>query len=351
MRNVSQKEIEEYLTLSGKDFDLLIKKADAVRNRFVGNKVYLRGVIEFTNQCTKNCYYCGIRKGNKNLKRYFMKKEDILESVKFASEKGLGSVVLQGGELSGGKYVSFIEDVIKEIKKVDPEIMITLSLGEASYEDYRRWFDAGAERCLLRIETTNEELYKKWHPQGHSFSKRLKCLENIKKIGYQTGTGVLIGAPYQTVSDLAKDILFYKGFDIDMIGMGPYVIHYDTPWGSEFKEWFDKKKKNIFELAIKMIAVARIFLEDVNIASTSALSALHPEGRVIGLKAGGNVIMPDITNPHYKEYYRLYENKPALKSPLEESLNSILKTIEKAGLIAAIGEQGTSLHYAKRLQD
>ena len=350
MRNVSQKEIEEYLTLSGKDFDLLIKKADAVRNRFVGNKVYLRGVIEFTNQCTKNCYYCGIRKGNKNLKRYFMKKEDILESVKFASEKGLGSVVLQGGELSGDEYVSFIEDVIKEIKKVDPEIMITLSLGEASYEDYRRWFDAGAERCLLRMETTNEELYKKWHPKGHNFSKRLKCLENIKKIGYQTGTGVLIGAPYQTVSHLAKDILFYKDFDIDMIGMGPYVIHYDTPWGSEFKEWFNKKKKNIFELAIKMIAVARIFLEDVNIASTSALSALHPEGRVIGLKAGGNVIMPDITNPHYKEYYRLYENKPALNSPLEESLNSILKTIEKAGLIAAIGEQGSSLHYFKRLQ-
>ncbi len=351
MGNVSQKEIEEYLTLSGEDFDLLIKKADAVRNRFVGNKVYLRGVIEFTNQCTKNCYYCGIRKGNKNLKRYFMKKEDILESVKFASEKGLGSVVLQGGELSGDEYVSFIEDVIKEIKKVDPEIMITLSLGEASYEDYRRWFDAGAERCLLRMETTNEELYKKWHPKGHNFSERLKCLENIKKIGYQTGTGVLIGAPYQTVSHLAKDILFYKDFDIDMIGMGPYVIHYDTPWGSEFKEWFNKKKKNIFELAIKMIAVARIFLEDVNIASTSALGALHPEGRVIGLKAGGNVIMPDITNPHYKEYYRLYENKPALNSPLEESLNSILKTIEKAGLIAAIGEQGTSLHYAKRLQD
>ena len=351
MGNVSQKEVEEYLALSGEDFDLLIKKADAVRNRFIGNKVYLRGVIEFTNQCTKNCYYCGIRKGNKNLKRYFMKKEDIVNSVRFASEKGLGSVVLQGGELSGDEYVSFIEDVIKEIKKVDPEIMITLSLGEASFDDYKRWFDAGAERCLLRMETTNEELYKKWHPKGHSFSERLKCLENIKKIGYQTGTGVLIGAPYQTVSDLAKDILFYKDFDIDMIGMGPYVIHYETPWGSEFKEWFDKKKKNIFELAIKMIAVARIVLEDVNITSTSALGALHPEGRVIGLKAGGNVIMPDITNPHYKEYYRLYENKPALKSPLEESLNSILKIIEKAGLIAAIGEQGTSLHYAKRLQD
>ncbi len=351
MRNVSQKEIEEYLSLTGEDFDLLIKKADAVRNSFVGKKVYLRGVIEFTNQCTKNCYYCGIRKGNKNLKRYFMKKEDIVKSVKFASEKGLGSVVLQGGELGGDKYVSFIEDVIKKVKKVDPEIMITLSLGEASYENYKRWFDAGAERCLLRMETTNEELYKKWHPQDHSFSERLKCLENIKKIGYQTGTGVLIGAPYQAVSDLAKDILFYKDFDIDMIGMGPYIIHYDTPWGKKFKDWFEKKKKQIFELAIKMIAVARIVLEDVNIASTSALSALNPGGRVIGLKAGGNVIMPDITLPEYKEFYTLYENKPALKSPLEESLNSILRIIEKAGLIAATGEQGTSLHYAKRLQD
>ncbi|BBB33244.1 biotin synthase [Thermotomaculum hydrothermale] len=349
MRNVSQREIEEMLKAEGKEFDLLIEKAGKVRRKHVGNKVYLRGVIEFTNKCSKNCYYCGIRKGNKSLKRYFMSKEDILKSVRFASEKGLGSVVLQGGELKGKQYVSFIEEIIKEIKRIDSSLMITLSLGEAGFDDYKRWFDAGAERCLLRIETSNSDLYKKWHPQDHKFEERLKCLENIKKIGYQTGTGVLIGAPYQTIEDLAKDILFYKDFDVDMIGMGPYVIHYQTPWGSEFKDWFERERENIFKLAIKMIAATRIVMKDINIASTSALAALHSEGRVIGLKAGGNVIMPDITLPEYKENYKLYENKPSLNSPLEQSLNSILLVIDRAGFIPAIGEEGSSLHYLKRV--
>ncbi len=348
MGNISLKEIEEYLLLQGEELEQLIEKADIVRKKVVGEKVFLRGVIEFTNQCTKNCYYCGIRKGNFSLRRYFMKKEDILKSAEFASEKGLGSIVLQGGELKGEDYVSFIEGVIKDIKKLDSNLMITLSLGEADYDDYKRWYDAGAERCLLRIETSNKELYKKWHPEDHSFYERLKCLENIKKIGYQTGTGVLIGAPFQTVSDLARDILFYKDFDVDMIGMGPYIIHFDTPWGIEFKKWFEKQKKHIFELALKMIAVTRIVMSDVNIASTSALSALYPEGRVLGLKAGANVIMPDITLPEYKKFYTLYENKPSLYSPLEESLNSILDIIKKAGLKAAIGEAGSSLHFLNR---
>ena len=348
MRNISQKEIEDYLKSEGKDFDLLLNEADSVRRKYVGNKVFLRGVIEFTNECSKNCYYCGIRKGNLKLKRYFMSKEDILESVRFASEKGLGSIVLQGGELAGENYVAFVESLIKEIKKIDSNLMITLSLGEAGYDDYKRWFDAGAERYLLRIETSNSKLYRRWHPESHDFRKRLKCLEFIKKIGYQTGTGVLIGAPYQTVSDLARDVLFYKDFDIDMIGMGPYVIHLNTPWGEKYREWFEKERENIFLLSIKMIAVTRIVLGDVNIASTSALDALNKRGRVLGLKAGANVIMPDITLPKYKEFYTLYENKPALTSPLEESVKSILNIIETVGFSPALGEAGTSLHYIKK---
>ena len=350
MGNVSQKEIEEYLTLSGEDFDLLIKKANAVRNTFVGNRVYLRGIIEFTNQCTKNCYYCGIRKGNKHLKRYFMKEQDILECVRCGYNMGITSIVLQGGELRGYNHATFVEGVIKEIKRLNPDIVITLSCGEAGVDVYKRWFEAGAERYLLRMETTSEKLYRKWHPEGHSFSERLKCLENLKKIGYQTGTGVLIGAPYQTVSHLAKDILFYKDFDIDMIGMGPYVIHHNTPWGSKFKLWFEERKREIFKLAIKMIAVARVVLEDVNIASTSALDSLHYKGRAIGLKAGANVIMPDITPPLYKGFYTLYENKPGLTLSLENSFNSVLKAIKEAGLVAGIGEDGTSPHYLKRVK-
>jgi len=348
MRKTSQKEIEEFLSAEANDFVSLLKLASEKRAEFVGNNVYLRGIIEITNLCSKNCFYCGIRKDNKNIVRYLLDEKDILDCVRFAIENKLGSIVLQGGELSGKDFVLFVENLVKKIKSFPSSPAITLSFGEQSFDTYKRWFDAGAERYLLRIETSDKKLYQKWHPESHSFEKRLECLEMIKKIGYQTGTGVLIGAPLQTVSHLASDIVFFKEFDIDMLGMGPYVIHYQTPFGKMYGDWFDKNKDNIFNLAIKMIAAARIVLEDVNIASTTALDSLNPEGRVWGLKAGANVIMPDITTDRYKKEYVLYKDKAGLKESREENVFSTLEKIKKSGLVPCLGKEGTSLHYLRK---
>ncbi len=348
MGKISQKEIEEYLGFKGEDFDFLVETAGKVRDKEVGNKVYLRGIVEITNKCIKNCYYCGIRKGNIGISRYFLEEKDAIDCVRFAVSQNLTSIVLQGGELKDKDFVFYVEKLVKRIKEINPSIAITLSFGEQDFETYKRWYDAGAERYLLRIETSDKKLYEKWHPESHSFEQRMKCLEMIKKVGYQTGTGVLIGAPMQTISHLASDIVFFKEFDIDMLGMGPYVIHPQTPFGKIYGDWFEKNRKNIFDLAIKMIAAARIVLKDVNIASTTALDSLNPEGRVYGLKAGANVIMPDITPMAYKRNYLLYKDKAGLYSSSAESLFSVLEIVKKSGLVASLGEVGTSPHFLKK---
>ncbi|MDY6915325.1 MAG: [FeFe] hydrogenase H-cluster radical SAM maturase HydE [Candidatus Cloacimonadota bacterium] len=308
-KNLDKSKLIQFLkTEDNSKFEVLKKTAYRVKKQQVGNKVYFRGIIEFSNICSKNCYYCGIRKENKQVKRFRMQPEEILECARFAWKQGYGSLVLQSGERSDSEFVDFVEDILLRIKKMsNNELGITLSLGEQSEETYRRWLKAGAHRYLLRIETSNSDLYRTLHPQDHDFNYRFECLKILAKLGYQVGTGVMIGLPGQTAEMLADDIIFFKKNDIDMIGMGPYIPHEQTPLASQVRNWNKEKQ---LQLGIKMIALTRLYLQDVNIAATTALQALHPEGREFGLQAGANVIMPNITHTKYREGYKLYDGKP-----------------------------------------
>ncbi len=350
MANLSKKDIMEMLSIpSWEEASPMFEEAYKVKLKYTGGKVHLRGIIEFSNICTKNCYYCGIRRDNKNVERFSMSKDEILSCAEYIYEKGYGSIVLQSGERKDKEYIKFVEEIVKDIKKLsNDKLGITLSCGEQSKETYKRWFEAGAHRYLLRIETSSPELYKKLHPPDHSFYKRLKCLEYLRDVGYQVGTGIMIGLPYQTVEDLANDIIFYKEFDIDMIGMGPYVVHENTPLAEVAGE-IDNEKQ-LF-LALKVFAVTRIYLEDVNIASTTALEALMPGGREWGLKCGANIIMPVVTPQKYRGNYSLYQNKPGVDENAEETLKEIVVTVEKIGEKVMFNQWGDSPHYFRRIEN
>ncbi len=327
----------------------LFEKAYKTKLKYVKNKVYFRGIIEFSNICEKNCYYCGIRKDNKEVKRYFMTEDEILSAAKWAYENNYGSLVLQSGEQTNVKFIDFIEDILFKIKDLsNGELGITLSLGEQSFDTYQRWFNAGAHRYLLRIETSNPNLYKKLHPSDHSFENRVNCVKNLKEIGYQTGTGVMIGLPYQTDFDLAQDIYFFMKNDIDMIGMGPYVLHHQTPLAKKIKA-FDKKKQ--LEKSLKMIALTRLVLKDVNIAATTALQALKDDGRELGLKAGANIIMPVITDVKYRKDYLLYEDKPCIDENAKLCKSCLEMRIRQNNEEIAYGKWGDSPHYYRRRQN
>lgn len=216
------------------DAPLLFRKAAAVRDRYVGNHVYLRGLIEYSNICGKNCLYCGVRRDNIKIDRYTLTGEEVLEAAMTAYRLNLGSIAIQSGENSSKVFVDTIEELVSTIHRMtDGKLGITLSLGEQSRETYQRWFDAGAHRYLLRIEASSEALYRRVHPDDdmHRYHRRLECLKIIQETGYQTGTGVMVGLPFQTMGDLADDIIFMRDFDIDMCGMGPFIEHSDTPWG------------------------------------------------------------------------------------------------------------------------
>lgn len=311
----------------------------------VGGKVYLRGIIEFSNICRRDCCYCGIRKSMVGLDRYSMSKKEILQCAKLAHEMRYGSVVLQSGERSGRDFTVFIEDIIKEIKKeTRGELGITLSLGEQDERTLRTWREAGAHRYLLRIETSNEKLFKKLHPNTQAYSSRVECLSTLKHAGYQVGTGVMIGLPYQTLEDLADDVLFFKKMDVDMIGMGPYIPHEGAPLsGVPVKSPEDR-----FALGLKLIAVTRLMLRDVNIASTTALQSLHPEGREKGLKCGANVVMPNLTPREYRSYYRLYEGKVCLEENAEECALCLDRRVRSIGETIGYRDWGDSPHFFKR---
>ena len=327
----------------------LFKRAYAVKVDILGKKVNLRGLIEFSNQCRKNCLYCGIRSGNSNVSRYSMSVEEILQVVAFAWSKGLTGVVLQSGERNDAEFVNRIIALIKKIKKATNEAFrISLSLGEQSAETYQRWFDVGAQRYLLRIETTNETLYNSIHPNDglHSFETRLKCLESIQQAGYQIGTGVMIGLPGQTVENLADDLLFIQQRGIDMVGMGPYLEHAQTPM-------FERKESRMrllerFELSLRMIAVLRLLMPTINIASTTALQSILSTGQELGLKAGANVLMPNITPINYRKSYLLYENKPCLELDAERTIENLLLRIRKMGEEVVYQDYGDSKYYVNR---
>ncbi len=330
---------------------LVFAKGEEIKEKYVGNKVYYRGLIEFSNLCGKNCYYCGIRAGNKKANRYEVTEQEVLEAARYAWENKFGSIVIQAGERSGTRYVQRIERIVRMVKQMsNGELGITLSLGEQTEETYRRWFEAGAHRYLLRIEVSNPELYPKYHPQNkaHDYNERLEALYRLRKVGYQVGTGVMVGLPFQTVEDLADDLLFFQEHDIDMIGMGPYIEHEETPMYKHKDKLIPKMER--FYLSLKMVAVLRILMKDINIAATTAMQAIDPMGREKSIKVGANIIMPNLTPTKYREDYLLYEDKPCTDEDAEECKRCLEARIHMAGGQIGYGEWGDSKHFKNRSQ-
>jgi biotin synthase len=327
----------------------LFRKAAEIKEKYIGNKVWFRGLIEFSNICSKDCLYCGIRKGNKNLIRYNLSDEEIIAAALFAHKNRYGSIALQSGELESSSVTGRIENLLYKIKELsDGKLGVTLSVGEQEPEVYKRWYEAGAHRYLLRVESTNQSLYQRIHPNNskHDFNRRLSCLKSLQDIGYQTGTGVMIGLPFQTMDDLADDLLFMKNFDIDMCGMGPYIEHADTPL-IEYSENL-MSLNDRFDLTLKMIAILRIMMRDINIVAATALQAIDPIGREKAVKIGANIIMPNITPGKYRNSYRLYDNKPCTDDSAEDCQSCLEARISLADSEVIYDEWGDSKHYNRR---
>lgn len=335
------------------EIEKLFKAAYKVKLKHVGNTVWLRGLIELSNICTKDCYYCGIRKSNRNVERFTVDFDEVVREAVWINEHRYGSLVMQSGERSDEKFVDTVEALLKEIhNRTGNTLGVTLSLGEQTLETYEKWHAAGAHRYLLRIESTNRDIFNAIHPNDdlHNYDTRLECLRRLRKAGYQVGTGVMQGLPGQTMTDLANDVMFFKDIDIDMVGMGPYIPHNDTPLGKEIGQYNEKQKEDAVTLGLKMIAVTRIALKDVNIASTTALQALSPSGREHGLLAGANVLMPNVTDTKFRSGYQLYNDKPAINENADESRLALEKSIERIGEKIGYDLQGNSTHWKKRTQ-
>ncbi len=280
--------------------DLLFSLADKVRKEHYGTDIYLRGLIEFTNYCKNNCYYCGIRRDNIRLKRYRLSEEEILSCCEEGYRLGFRTFVLQGGE---DPYYTDerICGIVANIRQKFPDCAITLSIGEKPRESYQAYFDAGADRYLLRHETASDEHYAKLHPLQMSLDDRKRCLFDLKAIGYQVGSGFMVGSPYQTTENLISDLRFLQQLSPDMIGIGPYIKHKDTP--------FRDKENGSLELTLRLVAILRLMFPYALIPATTALGSIHPQGRERGLKAGANVVMPNLSPVGVRELYKLYENK------------------------------------------
>ena len=319
---MNKQEIIDILSDKTKN-DWLFNKANQIRHNFVGDEIHLRALIEFSNVCKKQCYYCGLQSTNKEIERYRLKEEDILFYSKKAIKLGYKTIVLQSGEddyFSSDKLCK----IIREIKKND--VALTLSIGEKSFEEYKEYKKAGADRYLLRIETTDEKLYQKMHPNA-DFKNRINCLENLKTLGYEVGSGCLVGLPEQTINSLADDILFFKEIDADMIGIGPFIPHPQTP--------LKNSSSGDFWLALKVMALTRIELPNINIPATTAMETIHPNGRIIALNSGANVVMPNVVSFDCQKKYEIYPNKAnstnaeQYKTELEKKINEIGRFISK----------------------
>lgn len=300
----------------------LIEKANILRNKYYSNKVYMRGLIEFTNYCKNDCYYCGIRRSNKDADRYRLTLEDIVDCCDMGYELGYRTFVLQGGEDSYYSDDKIVE-IVESIKEKYPDTAITLSIGEKSYSSYERYYNAGAERYLLRHETANEEHYGKLHPKELSLQNRKECLWNLKKIGYQVGAGFMVDSPFQTEENLVEDLLFLKELDPEMVGIGPFIPQKDTCFRDEKQGGLDK--------TILMIALTRLMMPKALIPATTALGTISPLGREYGLKAGANVVMPNLSPRKVRAKYSLYDNKICTGDEAAECRNCIQLRIEAAG--------------------
>lgn len=300
----------------------LMEKADEVRKRVYGNQVFVRGLIEISNICKNDCLYCGIRGGNANCERYRLTPEEILLCCKEGYALGFRTFVLQGGE-DGFFTDEILCDLIKKIKNLFPECAVTLSLGERSRESYEKLYVSGADRYLLRHETADEWLYKKLHPENMSLKNRMECLKNLKEIGFQTGCGFMVGAPYQTAEHIAKDLKFIEEFKPDMCGIGPFVPHKDTI--------FKSHGHGSAELTCYLLSVIRLIHPNVLLPATTALGTIDPIGREKGILAGANVVMPNLSPEQVRKKYDLYDNKVSSGAESAMQRKNLENRMEKIG--------------------
>ena len=292
--------IQLFETYTDEDREYAAAKARETAVSQFGKSIFIRGIVEFSNVCKNDCYYCGIRKSNADCDRYRLSKEQILDCCDAGYEYGFRTFVLQSGEDKSYTTDKLCE-IVSDIKKAHPDCAVTLSVGELSYDDYKRLREAGADRYLLRHETASEEHYKKLHPAQMSWEHRMKCLEQLKQIGYQTGCGMMVGSPFQTVGNIADDMLFLERFKPEMIGMGPFIPHKDTP--------FKDKPAGSYELTLFLISLCRLMLPDCLIPATTALGTIRPDGREKGVLAGANVVMPNLSPMDVRKKYLLYDGK------------------------------------------
>lgn len=310
---------------------LLAEKAVAVRKKIYGNDVYIRGLIEISNVCKNDCYYCGIRAGNKNCERYRLSKEQILSCCENGYSLGFRTFVMQGGE-DGCFSDDVMCDIVAEIKSRYPDCAVTLSLGERSYESYQRLYDAGADRYLLRHETADKAHYKKLHPQNLSFDNRMECLRNLKKIGFQTGCGFMVGSPYQTDRELALDLKFIEEFKPEMCGIGPFIPHKDT-------KFYDMSAGTV-ELTCYLLSIIRLISPAILLPATTALGSIDPTGREKGILSGANVVMPNLSPLDTRKKYELYDNKLSIGAESAQGKRELEKRMESIGykIVTARGD-------------
>lgn len=302
--------------------EYLYSCADKVRREYYEDKVYIRGLIEISNICKNDCFYCGIRCSNKQALRYRLTEEEILECCREGYDLGFRTFVMQGGE---DPY--FTDEVmckiIEEIKEKYSDCAVTLSLGERSRESYEKLHKAGADRYLLRHETANDGHYGRLHPEGMKLADRKKCLFDLKETGFQTGSGFMVGSPYQTTENIVEDLRFLQELSPEMIGIGPFIVHKDTP--------FSKFESGSLERTLRLISILRLMFPKALLPSTTALGTIHPKGREMGLKAGANVVMPNLSPKKSRKLYELYNGKICTEEEGAESLALLKKTVEKAG--------------------
>ena len=302
--------------------DYLFELSVAVRKSHYGDKVYTRGLIEFTNYCKNDCYYCGIRCGNRKAERYRLTDEEILACCEAGDRLGFKTFVLQGGE---DPFYSdeHICGLVSEIKKRHPDCAVTLSIGERSRESYQAYFDAGADRYLLRHETASETHYEKLHPASLSCRNRKNCLYELKEIGYQVGAGFMVGSPYQRAEDLAEDLLFLKELSPHMVGIGPFIAHHDTPFRDE--------PNGTLEETLFLLGLIRLMLPEVLLPATTALGTIHPRGRELGIQAGANVVMPNLSPVGVRDKYLLYDNKICTGDESAQCVACLNRRMESVG--------------------
>ena len=322
-RKLTKEEYVELLcTINQEEREQLRQEAVRLREQHYGNQIYVRGLIEFTNYCKNNCYYCGIRRENKNANRYRLSKENILSCCENGYQLGFRTFVLQGGE---DLYYNDdrMEEIVRAIRKNYPDCAITLSLGERSFESYKRLKEAGADRYLLRHETADKNHYESIHPKEMSFENRRKCLFWLKELGFQVGAGFMVGSPGQTVENLAEDFVFLKELDPQMVGIGPFIPHHDTP--------FREKASGSVEDTLLYLSIIRILLPKVLLPATTALGTLDSMGREKGIMAGANVIMPNLSPVLERKKYELYNNKICTEEEAAEGIEDLKKRISSIG--------------------